>query len=258
MKGWVALLVLLVAGCAARPDAPLSEAEVLARQELAKQQYRAKVHTELGAGYFRRGQHKIALQELDEAVAADPRYGPAYNVRGLIHMQIQRPVQARADFERALALNPQDSEARNNYGWFLCGQGEYALSLAHFNAALKDPLYATPALAALNAATCARKAGNAGAAASYLERALRAPAPPAGAWLEKAEQSYAQAQYAEARQWLAQYARVANPSAQSLWLGVRLERALRDEKAQASYASQLTRQFPESTEAARLRAGQYQ
>ena len=40
---------------------------------------RARIHTELGAGYYEIGKLGIALQELNEAIEADPKYAPAYN-----------------------------------------------------------------------------------------------------------------------------------------------------------------------------------
>ena len=46
---------------------------------------RARVHTELAAGYFELGNMAVALEEVKEALRADANYGPAYNVAGLIY-----------------------------------------------------------------------------------------------------------------------------------------------------------------------------
>jgi type IV pilus assembly protein PilF len=48
------------------------------------------------------------------------------------------------------------------------------------------------------------------------------------------------------------------PSAEVLWLGVRVERKLGDRNSEESYALQLRNNFPNSSEARALLAGQYE
>ena len=51
-----------------------------------------------------------------------------------------------------------------------------------------------------------------------------------------------------ARGYLQRYAEVARHSPRSLWLGVRIERELDDRDAEASYALQLEKNFPDSAQ----------
>ena len=51
---------------------------------------------------------------------------------------------------------------------------------------------------------------------------------------------------------------MATPTAESLWLGVRVERRLGDRNSEASYAMQLRNKFPNSVEARALGAGKFE
>src|SRR5450759_3731380 len=132
----------------------------------------AKVHTELAGLYYERAQLGIALDELTQALQADQDYAPAYSVRGLVHMACLEDKEAEEDFQRSLHLDNTDSDTHNNYGWFLCQRDREKESIAHFMAAIENPLYATPGLAYLNAGLCSRKAGNNKDAEEFLQKAL--------------------------------------------------------------------------------------
>ena len=64
----------------------------------------------------------IALDELKRALATDPTYAEAYNLRGLVYMRLDDPELAEDSFRRAMALKPRDGDILHNYGWLLCQQ----------------------------------------------------------------------------------------------------------------------------------------
>lgn len=173
---WMAgALLLTLAGCAQQGAVEKASPESRSDRQVNVQ---ARIHTELGAGYFSRGQYAIALQELNIARAADLGYAPAYSVLGLVHAELREDRQAEESFRRAIDLSPNYSEAHNNYGLFLCQRGR-AANLARFEAALSNPLYATPETALANAGVCAMEKGDMAAAEVYFIRALkRAPRQP--------------------------------------------------------------------------------
>jgi type IV pilus assembly protein PilF len=240
-------IALLLAGCA---QAPADKADVDAQK--AEAFNRAKIHTELAATYFDRGQHAIALEELKEAFNIDPAYGPAYNIAGLVNMELNDDPQAEKNFQQALKIDPQDSDAHNNYGHFLCSRGRGAEGIPHFEAALKDPLYTTPQKALANAGVCARRMNNDKAAEEYFVKALRIEPGNAVSLYHVADIHYKRGQLAEARTFLARQLEVAAATPEALWLGVRIERKLGDRNAEASYGLQLRRKFPGSPEAKAL------
>ena len=131
---------------------------------------RARIHAELGGLYFQRGNMGVALEELRMAIAADPSYAPAYNVLGLVFMDLRENAQAQANFERAIRLSPNDADVNHNYALFLCQSGREADSARYFLAAVRNPLYSQPQKSYAAAGACAIKANNERDATQYLER----------------------------------------------------------------------------------------
>lgn len=217
----------------------------------------AKVHTELAALYYERAQYGVALEEAAIALEADSGYSPAYGVRGLIHMALREDKLAEDDFRKGLRLDDLNANLHNNYGWFLCQRGREKESIPHFMAALKDPLYKTPALAYLNAGVCSRKAGNIQDAEEFLLKSLQRQADMAPALIALAELNYDKGDYAMARQYYSRFAeRNANLTAQQLWLGIRIHRKVRDRNAEASLGMQLRKRYPDSKETQMLMRGE--
>lgn len=246
------LLPLLMVGCAQK--AVVAQP---AGSDASNAEFRAKTHTELGAGYFARAQYGVALEELNEALRADPDYAPAHNMLGLVYMELREDQQAEQSFKRALQLNPGDSDAHNNFGWFLCSRNRFDESIKQFLAAVKNPLYATPEKALLNAGICSARKGDAAAAEDFLLKALRLQPQQPQALYNLAHLYYKQGRYAEARAPLSRYLQIAGPSPESLWLAIRLERKLGDRDAEAGHGRQMRKLFPDAPEALLLQGGRY-
>jgi type IV pilus assembly protein PilF len=225
------------------------------QQSSERAQNSAKIHTELAGMYFERTQMGIALSEIDLALRADQNYAPAYNVRGLIHMSLREDAEAEADFVQSLRLDKTDSEAHNNYGWFLCQRGKEAESITHFMAAVKNPLYTTPERAYLNAGLCFQKAGKAQDAEEFLQRALRLQPELTQALLAMAELKFAAGEYSAASKYVATLKKE-NLTAAQLWLAVRIERRVGNVNAEASYAMHLRQRYPDARETQLLMHGE--
>lgn len=221
--------------------------------------YRAQIHTELGAAYFARGQLGIALQELNEAIRSDSDYAPAYNVLGLLYMQLKDNDQARRNFERAVSLAPGDSEVQNNFGWFLCQTGQPQDAIGHFMAALKNPLYATPEKPYLNAGICSVKLNQWVAAEEYFRKALQLQPRLSPALYYLAEVAYKRSDYENGKTYIERYMQlVTEPSAESLWLAVRIAHKGGDRNSEAQYGFRLRNRYPDSKEVQMLREGRYE
>jgi type IV pilus assembly protein PilF len=219
---------------------------------------RAKIRTELAASYFVEGNHAVALDELATAINADSSYAPAYSVRGLVRMRLGENAEAEADFRKALELGPNDPEINNNYGWFLCQTGKEKESFAYFAQAIKNPLYQTPEKSWVNSGLCAMRIQDFKRAEDHLHRAHRPGKAGNIALYPLALLDYERGAYSQARGWLAEFHRVQESTAESLWLALRVERRLGDRSAEASYSSQLRRRFPDSKETRELRLGNYE
>ncbi len=248
------LTAFLLAGCAGQQSTGSASPETRASNEDNPQ---ARIHTELGAGYFARGQYAVALQELRKAHEADAGYAPAYNVLGLVHGDLREDKQAEENFRRAIELSPNYSEAHNNFGLFLCRRGRLPESLQHFEDALANPLYATPEKALANAGVCALEKGDLAKAEVYFIRALKRAPNQNSALVGMAEVHFRNGRWLAALGLLRQAGGAQELGAQALWLGVRAERRMGDRDAEASYAAQLRRRFPESLQTQWLITGQY-
>jgi tetratricopeptide (TPR) repeat protein len=72
----------------------------------------ARVHTNLGRVYWTAGERAAARQQFARAIALRPddwQTADAYTFQGIMYTQDNRPQEALAEFERAVALNPRSS-----------------------------------------------------------------------------------------------------------------------------------------------------
>jgi type IV pilus assembly protein PilF len=216
---------------------------------------RARVHTELASGYYELRNMNVALEEVKEALRADPSYGPAYNVAGLIYADLKEDKSAQDSFLRALRIDPADSDANNNYGRFLCDRKREDEALRYFQAALRNPLYRNPERSYVNAGLCSRRRGDLAAAEDYFQKALQVRPGEPQALYQLAEITYSRGGYKQAKSYLDRIGQLTSANAEILWLALRVERKLGDRDAAASYGTQLTKNFPDSKEARALLAG---
>lgn len=255
MKKWIVMAAVLLAGCAGQPA---GEGGVANTQLDSESRQRARAFTDLANAYFARAQYKIALDELRKAIISDNRFGPAYNIYGLIYMELTEDKLAEENFRRAIELDRSDSEARNNYGWFLCTRGRHDEGLEQFAVALRNPLYPQPERAMANAGLCAEMKGDLALAEANLLKSLKLQPDNPNTVLKLAGLNFRQGRLMETQRLLGRHAELAPPNAESLWLGVRLERKLGDRAQEAAYGLQLRKRFPDSNEARLLLTGQYE
>lgn len=243
MRAAVAALCLTIAGC-------VSQTAVETRQVtdpgVVDAKRRAEVHTALAGEYYARGNFAVALQETRLAIKDDPAYFPAYNMQGLVYMELREDVPARESFDRALGLSPNNPEVLNNFGWFLCLRNETDRGLGMMDRAASDPLYATPEKAFLSAGLCLRRLGRKQEAEDRLRRAVLVRPDMVGALYNLAELTFERGALKDSENYLVRSMRLSVPSHEALVLGVKIARANGDRAAEESYLQQMRRRFPES------------
>jgi type IV pilus assembly protein PilF len=243
------LALLLLAACGGQSSRPEPPTPVpTTPPQKAPPQVRAQLHTELGAGYYERGQMEVALEELNTAIKIDPTYAQAYNISGLVYAYLGDDRKAEQSFTQALQLSPNDSEIHHNWGWYLCTHQRPRESLAEFDAAVRNPLYRTPETALVNAGRCAQASGDDAAAENYFRRALATQPGNPLASLGLAQLAYKTQHYDEARAWMKGVMLMTNPPPDALRLGGCIERRLGDRGAELSYISQLRNRYPDAPE----------
>ena len=215
---------------------------------------RARAHTDLGAAYLQQNKFEIALNEFAEAIQIDPNYALAYNGMGLVQAALGEDTKADANYKKAIELQPGNSESHNNYGSFLCSRKRYDESIGHFLTAVKNPLYGTPNLAYANAGICSARKGDNKNAEIYLNKALQIQPLTHSAAIQLAEIQFNRGDATSAQKTL-QNALITNPVAETLWLGIKIARALGDKDSASSYALQLRQQYPNSEQTRLLLSG---
>lgn len=255
--------VVLLGACAtdgggqAARNAPAYQREGNAPPEKAESSKRAAIRLQLAIGYYQQRQMEIALNEIKQALAADPDYADAYSVRGLIYMEMGETNLANESFQQALRLSPGNPDFLNNYGWFLCQNGQEAKAVVNFEAALQNRAYQSPGKALANAGICSLKLNDIDAAERYLLRAFQYEPGNPLVNLSLADIYYRRGNNERARFYTNRIVRLENATAEMFWLGIKVERRLGDRAAEESLVTQLRRRFPNSPEFAAYQRGAF-
>lgn len=250
------LMIKWLGGCVQQPI----EGGLLVQDNSARAFQSAKIHTELAAEYFYRGQLDVAIEEITEALKAQSNYAPAYNVLGLINMTLNDNNKALESFERALRIAPKNSEIHNNFGWFLCQRVSARMDSAinHFLIAAGDPLYLTPEMSYTNAGICEIKRQKYSEARSFFNKALSLQPGYLPAEIGLIDVDLQSGFLAEAKTKLLLMLQNNGPTPESLLMAIKIEHAMGNQLAADSYSYQLQKHFPESKEAAAIREGKLQ
>jgi type IV pilus assembly protein PilF len=232
------------------PPANESRDRITASDE-PEPQKRARARMELASAYFGRGQMTTALDQVKLAIAADPLYGDAFDLRGLIYANLGDTVLAEESFKRAMQLNARDTDTMHNYGWFLCQQQRYGEANAMFAQALAVPQYRGTARTLLAQGVCQAHAGKLNEAETSLARAYELdPSSPFTA-TNLSEVLYKRGEFERARFYVRRVNALPDvANAQTLWLAARIENKLGNRQGAAEFGTQLRNRFPDSPEAA--------
>ena len=245
-RHFVLALALAVAGCTTTSTTPVGQSEPDLKEA-------ARLNTQLGIDYMRKGQFDFALEKLQKALEQDDDLGIAHSAIALVYQRKGETKLAGKHYREALDLNADDSVTLNNFGIFLCAQGEAEDAEEIFVRAAKNKDNAQPADAWANAGVCLRNVPKArDRAEGYLREALRLNPRHASALAELAQISYDKKDYLRARAFLQRYEITSRATAQTLWLAVQNERALGDMVAARGYERRLRTEFPASPEAEEL------
>lgn len=198
--------------------------------------------------YMEKNDNARALKKLRKAIQIDPQYADAHNAIAILYSRLGEDQKAGTHFEKATQIAPNDPSALNNYGQYLCKQGQRKKADTMFERALANPLYDTPQFAHLNAGICAKQDKDLEQAEIHFRSALKKDPYMSPALYQMADLSHSLKRNLPARAYLERFTQAARHNAKSLWLAVKVEKALGDVDAEASYALRLKNNFPDSQE----------
>ncbi len=211
---------------------------------------RARIRLELAVGYFEQGQTTIALDELKQSIAADPTFGEAYNLRGLIYMRLNDARFAEESFRKALSINPRNANVVHNLGWLLCQQTRFPESLALFSQALANPQYGERAKTLMAQGLCQMGAGQPAEAELSLLKSYEFDAGNPVTAYNLATLLFQRGDYVRAQFYVRRLNNSELANAESLWLGIKVERRMNNRDAMLQLATQLQKRFPQSRQSA--------
>ena len=261
---WLVMCALvalaMMPGCASKSDASgAGEArnELVTESDESAQRKRARIRVELALGYLEQGKLTIALDEIKQSIVADPSFSDAYSLRGLIYMRLNEYAIAEESFNKALSLKPQNPDVLHNLGWLKCQQGAYEQAVKLFTVALADPLYGERTKTYRALGLCQERAGLLDEAIASLLKSYAYDAGNPITGYNLANVLYKKGDFVKAQL----YVRLLNNSdlanAESLWLGIKVERQLANPDAMKQLATQLEKRFAQSREATLYRRGAF-
>ncbi len=90
-----------------------------------------------GLALYRLERYEEALDSLNQSLQFNQDYIPALSRRGLVYQSLKQPEAAKADFEQAISIQPQDPEDWRNRGIALLNLERYEQALASYDKALE-------------------------------------------------------------------------------------------------------------------------
>jgi type IV pilus assembly protein PilF len=254
---WLAVLLTGCANHAATPGASGNRTDIVTESDEPDQRRRARLRLELATGYFEQGQINVALDEIKQSLVIDPAFADAYNLRGLAYMRLNDIPLAEDSFRRALALNSRDAGVAHNYGWLLCQQGRYTDSLRWFAQAIANPTYAGRAKTLMTQGICQLRAGQRADAEQSLMQAYELDAGNPIIGYNLASLLYERGDLTRAQFYIRRLNNSELANAETLWLGIKIERKLNNRDTVRQLGDQLKKRFPQSREAAAYDKGSF-
>ncbi len=218
---------------------------------------RARTRLELATGYFGEGKTTVALDELKLSLLADPNYGEAFNLRGLIYMRLGDMRQAEDSFRRALQLNSRDADAMHNYAWMMCQQRRYDESIAMFTQANAIPLYSGQSKTYMTRGLCELAAGRRDVAERSFARSYELDATNPISGYNLSNLLFLRNELERAQFYIRRINNTDLANSETLWLGIKVERKLNNSEAVQQLTTQLRRRYPQSKELSSLDRGAF-
>jgi Tfp pilus assembly protein PilF len=175
---------LALAGCASTQD-----------QEV--QRLRARATYEQGLSHLSDKRVSLGLASFQEAARLDPTAPLYHNTLGVVYLHyLSKPIEAQAEFQRAIDLDPSYAEALTNLGVTLAQQGRWEDAIAAYRKAISLPIYPSPEVAYANMGWAylnlnkPREAEESYRAAVQLQPSFPRPTTSSGSfWTVKAEKT---------------------------------------------------------------------
>lgn len=240
--------VVGLSGCASNPSGVGINSDLVTDSDEPESLKRARLRLELAVAYFDKGQTTDALDHLKQSIGADPTLFEAYNLRGLIYMRLNDLPLAEESFKRALVISPKAASVQHNYGWLLCQQARYPEAMQLFGSALTNPTYGDRAKTWMAQGLCQQRSGQLADAESSLSRSYELDAGNPITAYNLSTILYQRGEFVRAQFYVRRLNNSELANAESLWLGIKVERRMDNREAMSQLGAQLKKRHPQSRE----------
>ena len=248
---------LLVSGCASGKAGVSMNSDRETESDEPEARKRARLRLELAVAYFDKGQTTDALDHLKQSITADPTLFEAYNLRGLIYMRLNDIPLAEESFRRAISINPKAASVQHNYAWMLCQQSRFLESTQLFGSALANPAYGERAKTWMAQGLCQMKSGQLVDAESSFLRSYEMDAGNPITAYNLSQLMYQRGEFVRAQFYMRRLNNSELANAESLWLGIKVERRMESREAMTQLSAQLKKRYPQSREYLALERGAF-
>lgn len=257
---FAASMLFVLVGCAGNQGpggVPAGKADIMTESDEPESRRKARLRLELATGYFEQGQTNVALDEIKQAIVADPGFADAYSLRGLVYMRLNDVPLAEDSFRRALAINPRDAGVAHNYGWFLCQQSRFPESFRMFGLAIANPTYTGQAKSLMAQGICQVRAGQRPEAELSLTRSYELDAGNPVTAYNLSSLLFDRGELVKSQFYIRRLNNSDLANAETLWLGAKIERKLNNTDSFEQLSNQLRRRYAQSREASALDRGAF-
>jgi type IV pilus assembly protein PilF len=199
----------------------------------------AMLNVRMGVAYFERQDYDSAIEKLKRAIAIDPKLAIAHSALALVYSTMGAGKEAANHYKASVKYAPNDPIILNNYGTFLCQQGDYKKALEFYRRTLANPFYKTPETVHENAGVCLMKDDLFAEAERHFRAALAINPEMNVALYNMAIISAGQDQPLKARAFIQRLSRLQSLDERLLTVAYQVERKLGNQQEANKYLTQL-------------------
>jgi type IV pilus assembly protein PilF len=204
----------------------------------------------LGLGYLRMGNMAQAKANLEKARLFSPEMVQVYTSFAHYYAEVGEHELTIASYEKAINIKDDDPDTLNNYGVYLCRNGQLEEAEKQFLKAIAVPSYTLVSESYENLASCFLKNNEFDKAEFYLSKALMHSPNSSSVLLALVRIEYAMGNYKKSRLYGQKFEKVTRKfTPESLALNYKVHMKLRKFKTAKNYGSMLVTMYPQSWEA---------
>ena len=211
---YLLLLILAITACS----------KTTGSHSTAERQRLSNLHSQLSLEFILNQNIDVAQGEAEEALRLDPNGLQANYAMARVYEALDQPEKVVAHYQRALRREPGSVVVLNDYGRYLCEQGQTEAALDKYKRAGRQLMNPLRMVSYTRAAACLIRSHNYAQARLFLLKALELNASSLPVLFNLARASYLQEDYDSANLYIGRYFEQAQiPSQEALSLAKKLE-----------------------------------